>query len=72
MAGTREERVKEEVGQALPKGITRCSNGRLQARYTFEGKRYSLYGYDAEELGKKLIQAKREREEESRKLQVQP
>lgn len=56
---------EREVKEVLPKGITRCSNGRLQARYTFEGKRYSLYGYDAEELAERLTYEKRKREREN-------
>lgn len=52
-----EENTKEE---RLPKGITRCKDGRYQARYTSEGHRYSLYGRDVEELAFRLEQAKKQ------------
>ena len=55
-----EESTKEEK---LPKGITRCRDGRLQARYTSGGHRYSLYGRDVEELARRLEEAKRQAEE---------
>lgn len=50
-------------GEKLPKGITRCRDGRFQARYTSGGHRYSLYGRDVEELAERLAQAKRQAEE---------
>lgn len=55
-----EESTKEGK---LPKGITRCRDGRLQARYTCDGHRYSLYGRDVEELAARLAQAKKQAEE---------
>lgn len=50
-----EENTREE---RLPKGITRCRDGRYQARYTSDGHRYSLYGRDVEELALRLEEAK--------------
>lgn len=50
-----EENTREEK---LPKGITRCRDGRYQARYTSDGHRYSLYGRDVEELALRLEEAK--------------
>ena len=50
----------------LPKGITRCSDGRYQARYTSGGHRYSLYGRDVEELAERLAQAKKQAEEKKK------
>ena len=47
----------------LPKGITRCRDGRYQARYTSDGHRYSLYGRDVDELALRLAQAKKQAEE---------
>lgn len=58
-----EENTKEKK---LPKGITRCSDGRYQARYTSEGHRYSLYGRDVEELAQRLAQAKKQAEEKKK------
>jgi len=61
-----EENTKE---QKLPKGITRCKDGRYQARYTCDGHRYSLYGRDVEELAFRLEQAKQQAEEKKRTVQ---
>lgn len=38
----------------LPSGITRRKDGRYQARYTFNGKRYTIYDKDLKEVQKKL------------------
>lgn len=57
------ENTKE---RKLPKGITQCSDGRYQARYTSGGHRYSLYGRDVEELAERLAQAKRQAEEKKK------
>lgn len=61
-----EENTKAE---RLPKGITRCKDGRYQARYTSEGHRYSLYGRDVEELALRLEQAKKKAEEKKRAVE---
>ncbi len=58
-----EENTKEGK---LPKGITRCRDGRYQARYTSDGHRYSLYGRDVEELALRLAQAKKQAEEKKK------
>ena len=59
-----EENTKENTREGkLPKGITRCKDGRYQARYTSDGHRYSLYGRDVEELALRLEQAKQQAEE---------
>ena len=58
-----EENTKEGK---LPKGITRCRDGRYQARYTSDGHRYSLYGRDVEELALRLEQAKKQAEEKKK------
>ncbi|WP_312370288.1 tyrosine-type recombinase/integrase [Lachnoclostridium sp.] len=50
----------EKKSLNLPKGITRCSDGRYQARYTYEGHRYCLYGRDVKELEERLNNAKYE------------
>ena len=61
-----EESTKE---RKLPKGITRCKDGRYQARYTCDGHRYSLYGRDVEELALRLEQAKLQAEEKKKAVQ---
>jgi len=58
-----EENTKEGK---LPKGITRCRDGRYQARYTSDGHRYSLYGRDVEELALRLEQAKKQAQEKKK------
>lgn len=49
---------KEMLGmaekKALPKGISIRSDGRYQARYTFNGKRHTIYGRTLKEVQKKL------------------
>ena len=60
-----EENTKEGK---LPKGITRCRDGRYQARYTSDGHRYSLYGRDVEELALRLEQAKKQAEEKKKAI----
>lgn len=58
--GRKEDLKKEKKVLNLPKGITRCSDGRYQARYTYEGHRYCLYGRDVKELEERLNNAKYE------------
>ncbi len=64
LQGSKEEVRKKEKNEKkslnLPKGITRCSDGRYQARYTYEGHRYCLYGRDVKELEERLNNAKYE------------
>lgn len=64
LQGSKEERNKKEKKEKrslnLPKGITKCSDGRYQARYTYEGHRYCLYGRDVKELEERLNNAKYE------------
>lgn len=47
--------VKKTVKEKLPKGITKCKDGRYQARYTYEGKRYCFYGRNIKELENRLL-----------------
>lgn len=54
-----DEKLYEEK---LPRGITRCKDGRLQARYTYNGHRYSIYGRNALELHERMCLEKRNRE----------
>ncbi len=54
---------KGEVGMAgknLPKGISIRKDGRYQARYTLDGKRYTIYGKSLKEVEKRLRDAKYE------------
>ena len=44
----------------LPPGISMRKDGRYQARYTFNGKRYTIYGTDLKEVQRKLRDAKYE------------
>lgn len=44
----------------LPKGITLRKDGRYQGRFTFDGKRYTLYDRDLKTLNQKLLEAKYE------------
>ena len=44
----------------LPKGISIRKDGRYQARYSFGGKRYTVYGKNLKEVEKKLRDAKYE------------
>lgn len=46
----------------LPKGISQRSDGRFQGRFTFNGKRYTIYDRDLNILKKKLIDAQYELE----------
>lgn len=52
--------VMSENKKPLPQGITLRKDGRYQARYTYEGKRYTVYGKDLKEVQKKLRNAKYE------------
>lgn len=49
-----------ENKKPLPQGITLRKDGRYQARYTFQGKRYTIYGKNLKEVQKKLRDAKYE------------
>lgn len=49
-----------ENSKPLPPGITLRKDGRYQARYTFEGKRYTIYGQSLKDVQKKLRNAKYE------------
>lgn len=51
-----------ENKKPLPQGITLRKDGRYQARYTFQGKRYTIYGRNLKEVQKKLRNAKYEME----------
>lgn len=44
----------EEDKRILPRGITRCKDGRYQGRYTYEGHRYCIYSRNINELEEKL------------------
>jgi len=46
----------------LPPGIILRKDGRYQARYTFRGKRYTIYGKTQKEVEKKLRDFKYEME----------
>lgn len=48
------------AGKKLPKGISVRKDGRYQARYTLNGKRYTIYGNTLKEVEKKLRDAKYE------------
>lgn len=48
------------AGKRLPKGISLRKDGRYQARYTLNGKRYTIYGKSLKEVEKKLRDAKYE------------
>lgn len=48
------------AGKKLPKGISIRKDGRYQARYTLNGKRYTIYGNTLKEVEKKLRDAKYE------------
>ena len=52
--------MAEDKKKALPQGITLRKDGRYQARYTFNGKRYTIYGKNLKEVQKKLRDAKYE------------
>lgn len=52
--------MEENKGRGLPQGITQRSDGRYQARYTYNGKRYTIYGTDLKEVRRKLRDAKYE------------
>jgi Site-specific recombinase XerD len=54
------ENMAENRKKRLPPGITQRKDGRYQARYTFNGKRYTIYGKDLKEVQKKLRDVKYE------------
>lgn len=47
---------------SLPSGITMRKDGRFQGRFTYQGKRYTLYDKDLKLLKKRLADAKYEAE----------
>lgn len=52
-----------EVGMTekrLPKGVSKRKDGRYQARYTLNGKRYTIYGKTQKEVEKRLRDAQYE------------
>lgn len=52
--------MAEMKEKKLPAGISLRKDGRYQARYTHNGKRYTIYGKDLKEVQKKLRDAKYE------------
>lgn len=52
--------MAENKGKRLPQGISLRKDGRYQARYTLNGKRYTIYGKDLKEVQRKLRDAKYE------------
>ena len=52
--------MAKDKGKRLPPGISVRKDGRYQARYTFNGKRHTVYGKDMKEVQKKLRDAKYE------------
>ena len=54
------EDMAEDKKKQLPPGILLRKDGRYQARYTFNGKRYTIYGTDLKEVQRKLRDAKYE------------
>ena len=55
MAG---QKRTDNKGRKLPDGFSQRSDGRYQARWTFEGKRYCMYDQDLAVLKKKVMQYK--------------
>lgn len=60
LAHRKELEVMAEDRKKLPPGISLRKDGRYQARYTFNGKRHTLYGNDLKEVQKKLRDVKYE------------
>ncbi|MCC8059673.1 MAG: site-specific integrase [Clostridiales bacterium] len=56
------ESMTNDGKKRLPPGISLRKDGRYQARYTYNGKRITIYGKDVKELQKKLRDAKYEME----------
>ena len=48
----------DNKGRKLPEGFSQREDGRYQARWTFLGKRYCLYGWDLKQLKDDVIQRK--------------
>ena len=48
------EKMETKAERKLPRGITRCKDGRFQGRYTYEGHRYCIYDRDLKELERKM------------------
>lgn len=60
MRNRKELEIMAEDRKKLPPGISLRKDGRYQARYTFNGKRHTLYGNDLKEVQKKLRDVKYE------------
>lgn len=52
----------KKIRRKLPSGISQRKDGRFQGRFTFNGKRYTLYDRDLDILKKKLVDAQYELE----------
>lgn len=52
----------KKIRRKLPSGICQRKDGRFQGRFTFNGKRYTIYDRDLDTLKKKLIEAQYELE----------
>lgn len=50
----------DNKGRKLPDGISKRVDGRYQARFSFNGKRYTLYDLNLMELNNKVIAKKNE------------
>lgn len=57
-----EQPIASTTKQKLPPGITRRKDGRYQGRFTYNGKRYTLYDKNLRSLKKRLADAKYEAE----------
>ncbi|MBE5961067.1 MAG: hypothetical protein E7256_06715 [Lachnospiraceae bacterium] len=55
--GARVKRRVDNKGRVLPPGISYRSDGRYQARYTLNGRRYVIYDTNLQQIKKKLIDA---------------
>ena len=50
--------MAKNIKKPLPDGISVRKDGRYQARYTFNGRRHTIYGKDLKEIQKKLRDVK--------------
>lgn len=57
-----ENEAKEKNRKQLPPGVSRRKDGRYQGRFTYKGKRYTLYDKDLKKLVKKISDMKYELE----------
>lgn len=48
----------DNKGRKLPDGISQRADGRYQARFTYKGKRYTLYDMDLKKVQRKVVQKK--------------